>query len=189
MIRFCSKKCFKCRDHFSDTDKGKPLFLESPTISSEKPHTKSMMRANLCSSHLLVTILTFLAFSDVGSAIQSESFSSLGRAFIITLITGSQEFVSVGEDGFQIRTTTTIESCLKPAMPGDLVQARYEISFENGTLISTSEDEHGGGPFHFELGGAGVIVGLNVVTIEMCIGEVREAIIPPKYAWGSEVLK
>lgn len=69
------------------------------------------------------------------------------------------------------------------------MQVRYEIFYENGSLISTSEDEHGGGPFHFELGGPGVLDGLNKATFVMCIGEIREAIIPPKLAWGSTVIE
>jgi FKBP-type peptidyl-prolyl cis-trans isomerase len=67
--------------------------------------------------------------------------------------------------------------------PGELISVNYILSLSDGTVIQNSKDF--GQTFQFVLGANEVIPGWEMGFVGMKVGGVRNIIIPPELAYGS----
>lgn len=81
------------------------------------------------------------------------------------------------ENGLEINVTKEVE-CKEKTKNGDTVQMHYTGKLDNGKVFDSSgaDDE----PFEFELGSGMVIAGWDQGLQDMCAGEKRTLVIPPK---------
>jgi FKBP-type peptidyl-prolyl cis-trans isomerase len=73
------------------------------------------------------------------------------------------------------------------AQKGDSVRVHYTLWLTNGTKVQSSKDNNGP-PLEFKTGKTplAVITGFEEGVIGMLPGGVRQLVIPPNLAWGSE---
>jgi len=71
---------------------------------------------------------------------------------------------------------------------GHTITAHYTLWLEDGTLIQSSKEEHGGRvqPFSARIGRGEVIRGWDEGIIGMRVGETRKLICPPELAYGED---
>lgn len=67
-------------------------------------------------------------------------------------------------------------------MKGDQIKILYCAKLENGLIVEEFENDEK--PFMFTLGSKDVIEGLNITMQSMKKGEISQAVIQPKYAYG-----
>lgn len=85
------------------------------------------------------------------------------------------------DKGLEIETTKKA-SCERPTRNGDALTVHYRGSLEaTGEEFETNFD---GDPFAFTLGRGEVIDGWDRGLLDMCVGEHRTLVIPPKLAYG-----
>jgi peptidylprolyl isomerase len=73
----------------------------------------------------------------------------------------------------------------RAAQPGDSVSVHYTGWLANGKIFDASKF-HGNKPFSFQLGAGQVIKGWDIGVVGMKPGGIRQLVIPPKLAYGSQ---
>eukprot|EP00326_Haptolina_ericina_P008418 CAMPEP_0181225000 /NCGR_PEP_ID=MMETSP1096-20121128/31445_1 /TAXON_ID=156174 ORGANISM="Chrysochromulina ericina, Strain CCMP281" /NCGR_SAMPLE_ID=MMETSP1096 /ASSEMBLY_ACC=CAM_ASM_000453 /LENGTH=215 /DNA_ID=CAMNT_0023318157 /DNA_START=170 /DNA_END=817 /DNA_ORIENTATION=+ len=76
-------------------------------------------------------------------------------------------------------------SCRFRTRESDVVEIEYSASLEADGREFDSSEQRSGRPFAFALGNGDVVRGLELGTLEMCIGEERLVHVPPQLAFGS----
>jgi hypothetical protein len=64
---------------------------------------------------------------------------------------------------------------------GDVVKVHYTGALLDGTVFDSSRN---GQPYEFKLGESEVIEGWEIGVLDMKVGEQRQLVIPPEYAYG-----
>ncbi|WP_341764310.1 FKBP-type peptidyl-prolyl cis-trans isomerase [Candidatus Tisiphia endosymbiont of Beris chalybata] len=80
------------------------------------------------------------------------------------------------------KINTLKEGTIGPVTCGHIVNIQYKILDINNNLISSNTKT-------FSLGAKPILPGIDIVTVGMRVGEVREAILPPQYAYYSPVYR
>ena len=83
--------------------------------------------------------------------------------------------------GLYIGTVT--EGTGEPTVTGDVVTVLYSGFLADGALFDSSDL---GGPISFELGAAQVVAGFDEGVTGMKLGGIRNIVIPPSLAYGSQ---
>uniref|UniRef100_A0A8C4HZJ4 peptidylprolyl isomerase n=1 Tax=Dicentrarchus labrax TaxID=13489 RepID=A0A8C4HZJ4_DICLA len=86
------------------------------------------------------------------------------------------------KDLVQIKVTHKPQECNMTSEADDLIQYRYNCSMMDGTLLYSSD--HYDSPSITTLGENKVIPGLEKGLLGMCVGERREAVVPPHWGHG-----
>ncbi|XP_062294671.1 peptidyl-prolyl cis-trans isomerase FKBP10 [Scomber scombrus] len=85
-------------------------------------------------------------------------------------------------DPVEIKVTHKPQECKMTSAADDLIQYRYNCSLMDGTLLYSSD--HYSSPSTTTLGANNVILGLEKGLSGMCVGERREAVVPPHWGHG-----
>ncbi|XP_060946110.1 peptidyl-prolyl cis-trans isomerase FKBP10 [Limanda limanda] len=88
------------------------------------------------------------------------------------------------KDPVKIKVTHKPQDCNLMSEADDLIQYRYNCSMMDGTLLYSSD--HYESPSTTTLGANKVIHGLEEGLRGMCVGERREAIVPPHWGHGED---
>ena len=76
-------------------------------------------------------------------------------------------------------------SCTTKSKKGDVLRVKYEARIGGrGGIVYDSSDESGNGLY--KLGRGEVIAGVDLGTVDMCVGEVREIDVPSPLAYGAK---
>lgn len=86
------------------------------------------------------------------------------------------------KDPVQIKVTHKPQECSTTSEADDLIHYRYNCSLMDGTLLYSSD--HYNSPATATLGANKVILGLEESLTGMCVGERREAVVPPHWGHG-----
>lgn len=94
--------------------------------------------------------------------------------------------VGVETERFKIdRLTEPPASCATRSRRGDTVEIHYEARIADSGRVFDSSYERGiGGPFALQLGNGDVPKALELGIFEMCVGEARRIVAPPRLAYG-----
>ncbi|EGT43649.1 hypothetical protein CAEBREN_32299 [Caenorhabditis brenneri] len=89
------------------------------------------------------------------------------------------------EDGLEVTITKEIsdEDCTIKSAGGDVVDQYYKLRDEKGAEIGSN---FGKKPYTFTLGRNQVIPGMDRAMRGMCIGEIRDVVIPPKLGFAKD---
>lgn len=105
-----------------------------------------------------------------------SSFFLLGFAFFLVCA-----FVQAGEqdrDHLSVGIMIKPENCPRETKDGDLLTVRFNNTLIDQTpVLPTSE-------FEFVLGEGQVIAGWDLGLRDMCVGELRELVVPHQYGYG-----
>jgi len=103
-------------------------------------------------------------------------------AVLVGLAQGARES-RTWENGLLVTITKRANNCTMWSQNGDTIGFDYIGTLEDGTQFDSSYVR--GAPFVFTFGRGQVIQGCELGLIGMCVGEVRELVIPPALAYGS----
>ena len=89
-------------------------------------------------------------------------------------------------DGLDIKTTQKAPaSCTTKSKKGDVLEVKYEARIGGrGGIVYDSSDESGNGLYKLARGE--VVAGVDLGTVDMCVGEVREIDVPSPLAYGAK---
>lgn len=69
----------------------------------------------------------------------------------------------------------------KPPVKGDKVKINFNMTYPNGTLIASTNNQP---PYEFELGDKKILPGINLALESMKVNETSRFVITSKYAYG-----
>ncbi|CAB3984142.1 FK506-binding 2-like [Paramuricea clavata] len=99
----------------------------------------------------------------------------------IVLISSCKASADYEEKGFGVGLVHKPTNCKRVTKRGDHIAVKYNGTFVDGsTYVPTSKK-----PFEFTLGEGQVITGWDLGLLGMCVGEIRQLVVPSHVAYGN----